>query len=199
MKKIFLLLLLAPVFCFAQPKPEQDVVIRILQDASSHRLDEFQTTISLKRKAFKFQVLLHNVKGVYVFASIKDSVYRFTENSPIRDFSYLKLLQLRESDIYNVNRELNISETGWSYWFYSDSTEHTFARKVVGMGASGIVCTKAVKQLYHTEMEEVIKLRTIETPLYLCFIAVKEYDANGNPVTELMRRKVKIDWSGDDD
>jgi hypothetical protein len=196
MKKIFLLFFLVPVFCFSQ---EQDVVIRVIQDATSHRLDEFQTNITLKKRAFKFQVLLLNVEGVYVFASIKDSVYRFTENSPIRDFSYLKLLELREADKFNINKELNISETGWSYWFYKDSTDwHSFARKTVGMGTSGIVCTKVVKQVYHTEAQEIVKLRNMDTPLYLFFIAVQKYDADGKPVLELMRRKVKIDWTDDD-
>jgi hypothetical protein len=193
MKKIILLFLLLPVYCFAQ---EKDVLIRIVQDGSSNRLDEFQTNITLKKRSFKFQVLLNNIEGVYVFASIKDSVYRFTENSPIRDFSYLKLLELREADKFNINKELNISETGWSYWFYKDSADwHSFARKTVGMGKNGIVCTKSVKQLYHTEAGEIIKLRTIGTPLYLFFIAVQQYDADGKPVLELMRRKVRIDWS----
>jgi hypothetical protein len=168
-------------------------------DPGCNRLDEFQTNITLKKKAFKFQVLLNHIEGVYVFASIKDSVYRFTENSPIRDFAYLKLLELREADKFNINKELNISETGWSYWFYKDSADwHSFARKTVGMGVSGIVCTKQVKQLYHTEMAEIIKLRSIDTPLYLFFIAVKDYDENGKPKTELMRRKVRIDWTEDD-
>lgn len=193
MKKLVFLLFFVPVLSYSQ---EKDVLIRIIQDATSSRLDEFQTNVVLKKRAFKFQVLLNNVEGVYVFASIKDSVYRFTENSVIQDFSYLKLLELREADKFNLNRELNISETGWSYWFYKDSAEwHTFARKTVGMGKSGRVCTKAIRQLYHTEAGEIIKLRTIQTPLYLFFIAVKEYDKDGKPVAELMRRKVKIEWS----
>ena len=196
LKKISFLLLLIPVISFAQ---EKDVVIRIIQEGNSHRLDEFQSNITLKKKQFKFQILLNNVEGVYVFASIKDSVYRFTETSKIDDFSYLKLLELREADKFNINRELNISETGWSYWFYSDSTEwHSFTHKTTGLGDKGIVCTKAIKQLYHTEREEIIKLKNIHTPLYLFFIAVKDYDKNGKPVTELMRRKVKIDWIDED-
>jgi hypothetical protein len=193
MKKILLLFFLVPALSFAQ---EKDVVIRIMQEGTSSRLDEFQTNITLKKRAFKFQILMLNVEGVYVFASIKDSVYRFTENSVIQDFSYLKLLELREADKFNINKELNISETGWSYWFYKDSADwHSFARKTVGMGKSGIVCTKVVKQLYHTEMGEILKLRSMDTPLYLFFIAVKDYDENGKPKTELMRRKVRIDWS----
>ena len=106
--KILLLIILIPVFCFSQ---EKKVGIRIIQDQST-RLDEFETNIVLQKKAFKFQILLDQVEGVYVFASVKDSIYRFTETSPIRDFAYLKLLELRESDKFNINRDLNISETG---------------------------------------------------------------------------------------
>ena len=195
LKKSLSLILLLPVICFSQ---EKDVSIRIIQDETATKLADFQTTLTLKKRAFKFQILLNQVEGVYVFASIKDSVYRFTETSRIDDFSYLKLLELREADKFNTNKELNISETGWSYWFYNESTEwHSFSRKVVGLGDKGKVCTKAIKQLYHTEQEEVIKLKNITTPLYLFFIAVKEFDANGKPLTELMRRKVKIEWVED--
>lgn len=190
--KAFLLFLLIPAFSAAQ---EKDVIIRIIQDDNSSRLDEFQTNLTLKKKSFKFQILLDEVEGVYVFASIRDSVYRFTENSPIRDFPYLNLLELRESDKFNVNKELNLSETGWSYWFYKDSAEwHSFNRKTVGMGDKGTVCTKVIKELYDVPEEKIIKLRTISTPLYLFFVAVKEYDASGKPKTELMRRKLRIDW-----
>jgi hypothetical protein len=38
------------------------------------------------------------------------------------------------------------------------------------------------------------KIKKSEYTLYLFFIAVKDYDANGKPLTELMRRKIKIDW-----
>ena len=192
LKKIFSLFLLIPAISFSQ---EKDVSIRIIQDDVATRLNEFQTSVTLKRKAFKFQLLLNEVEGVYVFASIKDSVYRFTETSRIDDFAYLQLLELREGDKSNINRELNISETGWSYWFYKKEAEwHSFNRATVGMGDKGIVCTKAIKQLYHTEAEEVVKLKSLTTPLYLFFIAVKDFDTNGKPSTELMRRKVKIEW-----
>lgn len=192
LKKTLLLFLLIPVISFSQ---EKDVFIRIVQDESFKLLD-FQTNLTLKKKGFKFQVLLDEVEGVYVFASTRDSVYRFTENSPIRDFPYLDLLQLREGDKFNVNKELNLSETGWSYWFYNDTKEwHSFNRKSVGLGDKGIVCTKVIKQLYNVAEEKVLKLRNMTTPLYLFFVAVKEYDANGKPQTELMRRKVRIQWS----
>jgi hypothetical protein len=192
LKKAFFLIILTPVICFSQ---EKNVMIRIVQDESS-QLYDFQTNLVLKKKGFKFQILLNQVEGVYVFASIRDSIYRFTETSPIRDFAYLKLLELREGDKFNTNKELNISETGWSYWFYNDTTEwHSFARKTVGMGDKGFVCTKAIKQLYDAADGKPLKLRSINKPLYLFFVVVKDYDENGKPKTELMRRKVKIEWT----
>jgi len=191
-KKILPLFLLIPAISFSQ---EKDVLIRIVQD-ESYKINDFQTNLTLKKKGFKFQILLQGVEGVYVFASIRDSVYRFTENSPIRDFPYLDILELREGDKFNVNKELNLSETGWSYWFYNDTKEwHSFNRKAVGLGDKGIVCTKAIKQLFDVPGEKILKLRNLTTPLYLFFVAVKEFDANGKPLTELMRRKVRIEWT----
>ncbi len=192
---ILSLFLLVPFFSFSQQK---DVFIRIVQDESIS-LSDFQTNLTLKKRGFKFQIMLQNVPGVYVFASIRDSVYRYTENSPIRDFSYLQLLELRDEDHFNMNKELNISETGWSYWFYSDSAEwHPFNRRVIGLGDKRIVCTKQIKQLYDVADGQQVKLKNIETPLYLFFIAIKDYDANGKPISELMRRKVKIEWSDEE-
>lgn len=195
MKRILLLFILIPALAFSQQK---NVMIRVLQDQSS-LLGDFQTNLTMKKSAFKFQIMLENTEGVYVFASIKDSVYRFTETSPIRDFSYLPLLELRDGDEYNTNKELNISETGWSYWFYKKSADwHPYNRKVVGLGKNRFLCTKAIKQLYDIADGKIIKLRNINTPLYLFFVAVKDVDANGKPVTELLRRKVKIDWTNED-
>jgi hypothetical protein len=195
LKKIALLSFFIPVISFSQEKQEKEVMIRIIQD-ESRRLDNFETDLKLKKRGFKFQLLLHQVEGVYVFASIRDSIYRFTDTSAIRDFSYLKLLELREEDKFNTNRELSVSETGWSYWFYNDTAQwHSFNRKTIGMGSKRIVCTKAIKQLYDVADGKVIKLSSLTTPLYLFFVAVKDYDKDGKPVTELLRRKVKIEWS----
>ena len=196
LKKIISLIILMPAISFAQQK---DLMIRIIQDESATRLDQFQTNLTLKKSAFKFQVLMEQVEGVYVFASVRDSIYRFTDSSAIRDFSYLKLLELRETDKFNTNKELNISETGWSYWFYNDTTEwHSFNRKTIGMGTHRVVGIKIIKQLYDVAEGKSIKFRNITTPLYLFFVAVKDYDAEGKPLTELLRRKVKIEWSDDD-
>lgn len=195
LKVVLLLLLAVPLAGLSQDK---NVIIRVIQDDNITRLNDFQTVVTLQKRPFKFQVVLNNVEGVYVFASIKDSVYRFTETSRIDDFTYLQLLELREADKFNINKELNISETGWSYWFYKENAEwHSFNRTTVGMGDIGRVCTKAIKQLYHTEMEEVVKLKSLDSPLYIFFIAAKDTDPGGKPLTELMRRKLKIEWVDD--
>jgi hypothetical protein len=185
-------------FSFNLAAQKKNVVIRVSQDETSVALNEFETTIRLKNRNFKFLVMLENIKGVYVFASIRDSIYRFTETSPIRDFVYLPMLELRE-DEFNQNKELNISETGWSYWFYDTSVYwHPFNSKIVGLGNGRVVGTKYIKHFYDVADRNIIRLKEIKTPLYLFFVAVDEYDANGIPSKELLRRKLKIEWENDD-
>jgi hypothetical protein len=182
---------------FSAEAQQKRVVIRITQD-DAELLGDFQQSITLKRKPFKFQIMLQNIEGVYVFASYRDSVYRFTEDGPIRDFKYLPLLQLKEEE-FNQNRELNLSETGWGYWFYkSDEEWHPFARKVVKMDSTSNVCTKLIKQFYDVPESKTIKIKDMKNPLYLFFVAVDTYDEKGNPSKELMRRKVKIEWTDED-
>lgn len=176
---------------------EQKLAIRVSQDEAV-TLTEFESTIKLKKKSFKFQVMLKNVEGLYVFASIRDSVYRFTENGPIQDFIYLPLLKLRD-DEFNRLRELNISETGWSYWHYTPTAEtHSFARKVTNIDTNTFICSKIIKEFYDVADNHTIKIRDIDKPLYVFFIAVADYDDTGRPLKELMRRKVKIEWTDDE-
>jgi hypothetical protein len=69
--------------------PEKKVGIRISQD-ESFTASEFQTNVTLRRKGFKIRVLLDQVDGVYVFASIRDSVYGLRRPAP-----FVTLLILR--------------------------------------------------------------------------------------------------------
>jgi hypothetical protein len=172
-------------------------VIRIVQDQAAV-LTDFETNLLLKKKPFRIQVLLENVKGVYVFASIEDSVYRFSATDSIQDFIYLPMLELKE-DRYNTEKELNISETGWSNWFYDPSGDHPFNSKVIRLDNNRIVCTKYVKQLFDVSEGKQIRIKDVRGTLYLFFVAVDEYDSAGKPLKELMRRKVKIAWDSADD
>jgi hypothetical protein len=95
---------------------------------------------------------------------------------------------------------LNISETGWSYWFYNTTADwYPFNRKVTRIDTNKTVCTKLIKQLYDVAEGKEVRLKDVTKPLYLFFVGVAEYDVNGRPVKELMRRKVKIEWEDSDD
>ncbi len=195
---IFSICLLLSVSTSTLDAQEKRLAIRVSQDEAV-TLTEFESTLKLKKKLFKFQIFLQNIEGVYVFASIRDSVYRFTEKGPIQDFIYLPLLKLRD-DEFNRMRELNISETGWSYWYYSPRAEiHSFARKVTSIDTSSFICSKIIKELYDVADNHTIRLRDLDKPLYLFFIDVSDYDDTGRPLKELMRRKVKIEWDDSDD
>ena len=189
--QFFILGFLMPFGTFSQ----QTVGIRIVQDRGIF-LNDFETDLVLRKAPFKIQVLLENVRGVYVFANIYDSVYRFTETDSIQDFKYLPMLELNENP-YNSQKELNISRTGWSNWFYDPTAPHPFQQKVYSVYGNGTVCTKYITQLYDIADDKEIRLRDIDAPLYLFFIAVSEYDKEGRPSKELMRRKVRIEWIDD--
>ena len=191
---VLAVVIMVPLLATAQD--QKSVMIRIVQDQSSV-LHDFETHLLLQKKNFKIQVLLQNVRGVYVFASILDSVYRFGENDSIRDFIYLPMLELKE-DRYNTEKALNISETGWSNWYYEAGKEHPFNFKVHNLDDNRIVATKYVKYLYNVGEGRQIKVKDINGPLYLFFIAVAEYDKEGKPMKELFLRKVKIEWMNDD-
>jgi hypothetical protein len=186
-------LMFFPLATFSQQK----VGIRIVQDHGTF-LNDFETTLVLKKKPFKIQVLLENIRGVYVFANIKDSVYRFTETDSIQDFKYLPLLELSENP-YNSEKELNVSRTGWSNWYYDPTISHPFQQKVYSLYGNGTVCTKYIETLYDVADRKQMSVSEVNTPLYLFFVAVSEYDKDGKPLRELMRRKVKIEWIDDTD
>jgi hypothetical protein len=181
---------------FAPAQDQKSVMIRIVQDRSSV-LHDFETHLLLKKKKFSIQVLLQNIRGVYVFASVLDSVYRFSATDSIRDFIYLPMLELKE-DRYNTEKALNISETGWSNWFYEAGKEHPFYFKVHDLDDNRIIATKFVKYLYNVGEGKQVRVKDVKGPLYLFFIAVEEYDKDGKPMKELLRRKVKIEWINDD-
>ena len=194
LRRLLFLLLLVPVLSQAQ---EKKVVIRIVQDESDV-LSDFETNLLLRKKPFRIQVLLENAKGVYVFAGLKDSVYHFGATDPIKDFVYLPILELKE-DRFNTEKELNISEEGWSNWYYDPKGDHPFNAKVYPLGVNSFVCTKFVKQFFDVSNARQIRIKDVHDTLYLFFVAVDEYDASGKPLKELMRRKVKIEWQNDDD
>jgi hypothetical protein len=192
---LFLFLLL-PAFAWSQKK---QVSVRIGQEETT-LLDQYESEIVLKRKAFKIQVLLDNVAGVYVFAAFSDSICcRLSELDSIAGFMDLPDRTMREPE-FNKDKELLVNDdNSCAYWFYDKNANwHGFNRKVVLLDDGRVVAVKSVKQLFYVPEQRSIKVKDIRTPLYLLFVAVSEFDPSGKPLKELMRRKVKIDWINED-
>ena len=195
-KILVLLLLIVPTLSYAQKK---HVSIRIGQDQSV-LLDAYESSIMLKKKTFKIQVMLENVAGVYVFAAFTDSIcYRLTEIDSIAGFMDLPGRTMAEPD-YNKDKELLVSDdNSCSYWYYDKNVSgHRFNKKVIFLDTNITVGIKTVKQLLHVPTQREIKIKGINTPLYLFFVAVSEFDNAGRPLRELMRKKIKIEWANDD-
>lgn len=193
---VILLLLSAPAVLFAQQK---DISIRIVQDDVAYQLNEFETRLVLEKEGFKIQVLLSKAEGVYVFASFGDSVFKVSQAEPVPGFKNLPNMAMAEEE-FNKNKELIISKEGWSYWFYdSELNWHRFNKKLVFLDSGKVVGVKSIKQLYLSDEKEEVKVKDIDKPLYLFFVAVAEKDEKGMPVKEFMRRKLKIEWKSEDD
>jgi hypothetical protein len=195
-KILLLVLLLLPVVSWSQKK---EVTVRIVQEQSV-LLDTYETNILLEKKAFKIQVLLGNVAGLYVFAAFTDSICcRLAEIDSITGFADLPNRTMKEPE-YNRDKELLVNDdNSCSYWFYSKGASwQGFNKKIILLDNDRLVALKTVKQLFYVPTQREIKLKEMNQPLYLLFVAVSESDSNGRPMKELMRRKVKIEWINED-
>lgn len=182
------------LFATAGRAQVKDVGIHIVQDDSDFAPEATASVIKLHKKSFKIYVLLQYTTGVYVFASQHDSLFRLPAAAPVPGFERLRELVMPEED-YNKEKELVLNDAGWSYWYYEPGkTGHRFNKKIVLLDSGRVVGTRSVKQVYLPSQRKEIKLKEIESPLYLFFLAVAETDAAGNPRKELLRRIVKIEW-----
>lgn len=175
------------------------VSIRIVQDASVS-LNPYESAITLKKKSFKILVMLQNIVGVYVFAAFSDSICcRLGELDTIPGFADIPGKAIEETRFNNEKELLVNDDNGCSYWFYDKELSwHRFNRKLVFLDSSRVVGVKTVKQLFHLPTGKEIRMKDVDEPLYLFFVAISDFDDSGKPIKELMRRKVRINWEEDD-
>jgi hypothetical protein len=167
------------------------------EDGHTFTISPSTNIITLKKSSFKFQVLLEHIEGVYLFASFSDSLYRLGDNDSIPGFTRLPEMTMTEVE-YNKEKELMINNEGWSYWYYNPALpSHRFNKKIVLLDDDRVVGFKSVKQLYFLPERKERKIKEINQPLYLFFVAA-DTDEAGKPVKELLRRKVKIEWKNED-
>ncbi len=198
MRRTLLSFFLVTCFQLFATGQRKEVIIRISQD-ESYVLDRYYSEITLKKKAFKIQVLLAGVEGIYSFAGFSDSVCcKLGEMDTIPNFSLFPDITMAEAD-FNKEKEMLVGESDCSYWYFDPTlSTHRFNKKVVKLDSNRYVGVKTVKQLLYVPTRQEIKIKDLNTPLYLFFVAADEVDSKGRPVHELMRRKVKINWVEDD-
>lgn len=161
-------------------------------------LDDYESSLTLKKKSFKIQVMLERMDGVYCYASFKDSIYKLSEKDTIPGFIDLPNMAMAEEE-FNKEKELLVSNDGWSYWFYDPKLNwHRFNRKIVLLDGGRIVGSKSIKQIYNVSDTKTVKVKDNNEPLYLFFVAISETTTSGKPAKELLRRKVRIEWTNDD-
>ena len=176
---------------------KKDVTIRIVQEENVYTPDNRPTAVTLQKKSFKIQVLLQHIKGVYLFASLNDSLYSLPDQTPVPGFASLPEMTMAEEE-HNKEKELLVNDAGWSYWFFDPAqASHRFNKKIIQLDSGRVVGTKTVKQLVFFPSRETKKLKENDAPLYLFFLVVEDAP-NGRPGKELLRRKIKIEWREED-
>lgn len=198
-KRIFLLL---PVLFLSLPflsaGQEKNVTIRIVQEEDVFTPGVRAASVILEKKSFKIQVLLQHIKGVYLFASLNDSLYSLPDHIPVPGLASLPERTVAEAE-HNDEKELFVNDNGWSYWFYDPALSwHRFNKKIILLDSGRVIGTKTIKQLAFLPSGETKKLKDNDAPLYLFFVAVEEEDPTGRPSKELLRRKIKIEWREED-
>ncbi len=198
MQKIFIAIVALLTMTVSLSAQKKQVSIRIVQD-ESFVLDKYQTDITLKKKAFRIQVLLAGVEGVYTFAGFTDSICcKLGEYDTIPNLALFPEITMAEVG-HNKEKELLVGDSDCSYWYYDPAeTDHRFNKKVILLDSNRYVGVKSIKRVYHVPTGKETKIKDLHTPLYLFFVAIDENDAEGRPTKELMRRKVRINWNDED-
>lgn len=172
--------------------------VRILQEDTVHTLARGQNQVTLEKKSFRLQLLLHLIRGAYLQASFKDSLYNLPDDQPVPGYFQLASMAMAEEN-YNKEKELIVSDEGWSYWFYDPSLDwHRFNKKIIFLDSGRVVGTKTVKNIFIPSRGNSFKLKEINRPLYLFFVAPLTEGADGSPGKELLRFRLKIEWKEED-
>jgi len=176
----------------------KEVMIRLAQDDNVYPVTANSPEITLQNKSFKIQVMLQNIPGVYLFASLGDSLFRLPDDQPVPGFEQLPYMAMAES-VHNKEKELLIDDHGWCYWYYDPLTlEHRFNKKLVYLDSGQVVGIKTIKQVFFVDRRKNLKLKELGKPLFLFFVAVEKEDPGGIPRKELSRWKLKINWREED-
>ncbi len=171
---------------FAQCKK---VNVRIVQDSDTFHVTDNE--IMLHKEQFKVVVSLHQLEGVYLFASFSDSIYQLQAHESIPDFKNLPYLAIAEAS-FNEDKELIINTDGWAYWFYDPELDwHRFDKDIL-VTKDSVVGTKTINQFYIPDTKSAIPVADNTEPLYLFFLAIDKSSKDGVPKKELIRLKMKI-------
>lgn len=194
----FFRLLCCLVFFAGPSSGQQSLAVRIIQEDTIHTVSSGMDQITLQKKSFRIQLLLQHIEGAYIMASFKDSMYSLQPDQPVPGFSDLPNMAMAEEN-FNREKELIVSDDGWSYWFYDPGLDwHRFNKKITLLDSGRVVGTKTIKQLYVLADQESVKLKDNDKPLYLFFVVPAARDPQGHPVRELIRFRLKINWTDED-
>jgi hypothetical protein len=147
--------------------------------------------ITLSKSPFDIVINMPKPDGVLVNASTNKKSATLALKNKIQ----VKLPGFKETGmaeaLLNPDKEIILTETAPSFWFYDNENEHRFNNVI--KSDSGLKCIRSVENLYDRKTKNTIKICDVKKKLYLVFIYNKP-NTNYLDRVEEKREIVIINW-----
>lgn len=175
----------------AKPRERATVPFKLHVEQGGQRITPVNGEITLSRAPFVLVLTLPEPGGVLVNISENPRAYQAArEGKPLAELPGFGRSNLVEG-FTNTKRELILSDQDYQYWFYFTESINRFDR-VVQADDGGIVCHRAVNQLYLAGKDRTIPLAQYEgKAIHLVFLQA-DRPALGIPPREYHRECLRI-------
>lgn len=156
--------------------------ISLYQGAQQHKIRSSKINLSPDSFAFVFH-FTHEPSftpqppsNVFVFATFQKKAHK----QQIKALRRKKEVELAMAEgLFNTDKELIISDSEPSFWFYDDPFMHRFDWVAFNETESTltIVCHRSIQQFYIKETKETIRVENYKGTLYVLF-----YPTNQKPI-----------------
>lgn len=126
-----------------------------------------QDSIFIKPKRFEYKLSFPVGGQINLHHSYTDSLFNEFANGQIKNIPDWWAHCMAEES-YNSDKELLISNDGWSCWFYDEKTDfYRLDAKSIRLHDGYYTGTKTVRFLYNVKNQSSVSVRDAQEPIYL--------------------------------
>lgn len=186
---IYLLLIFIVSISFNYIQKKQFRVF-FIQDNIKKEFQFDNSVFILQPKAFKIEVHLYNVEGVYVNISYDTLYYSTPRNERFHDWKYISGKAMAEED-FNLEKDIIVNTENVSYWFYDPNLKWYRFDKDIVVKENEIIGTMTVEQFYDVDKGSYSSVTEATKPIYFTFFTADK-NQKGYMNNEIERKKIKV-------